>query len=142
TLHSTTISTNNPYITSDNNKKKDDNNSKKDPIDQLISDKENLDELIEAENHKDIETHETGDLLPPLENSSTNNLEVNSMEGVSKVASLKDTKIKATTNTRIDDEGFIEVSYKRQIGRTRNSSLQYVEPYNRDRKKGKYVPKK
>ncbi|CAG8837975.1 36980_t:CDS:2, partial [Gigaspora margarita] len=61
-----------------NNEMKDDNNSEKDLMDLSISDEDNLEDLVEAKNQKckNIETYETGNLLPPLEDKLINNLEV------------------------------------------------------------------
>ncbi|CAG8822274.1 42988_t:CDS:2 [Gigaspora margarita] len=107
---------NNPYIATNSNITKNNNDSERDltDLDLVISDEENLEDLMEAENHegKDIEIVESGNMTTPLEDKSMNDLEENRIEEVSKIANSKDTEVKATTNTRMDDEGFIKVSYK------------------------------
>ncbi|CAG8566679.1 9620_t:CDS:2 [Gigaspora rosea] len=106
---------NNPYITTISNETNNANNSERDLTDPdlVMSDKENLEDLIEAEKHKgkDIETVKSSNLATPLEDKLTNELEVNRIEEVSEIANSEDTELEATANTKTDDEGFIEVSY-------------------------------
>ncbi|CAG8544062.1 4919_t:CDS:2 [Gigaspora rosea] len=163
-----TADVNNPYTDPGNNVTNEEDSSEKASMDLSISDDENLKELMETENHesKVLETEETDNSTLPTENKLESNLETGDIEEVNEIAisnvidpranpleagnieevnemiNSNVVKSRANSNTNVDEEGFTEVTYKRQKGRNRDNTTQYVGPYDKDRRKGKHVPKK